>query len=135
MKDQQNTDQRGAAIARPTEVYVRDLEPSEQQVLQGLYHHTPDATIKTRCQILLLSAQRLSVPPIARVTFYSEDTVARCIHDFNQNGLGSVLPKGAGGRPSKVTPEYRKRLFSLVEQDPRTLGCSFSNRTAPLLVD
>src|SRR5438045_1363997 len=96
-----NDTQRGAIIARPSEVYVRELLPDEQQVVQDLYHQTPDATIKTRCQIILLSAQRLSVPQIAGVTYYSEDTVARCIHDFNQHGMTSLLPKAAGGRPRK----------------------------------
>ena len=86
----QNDDQRGAVIARPGEVYVRDLSAEEQQVLQELYHRTPDATIRTRCQIILLSAKLMSVSQIAQVTFYSEDTVARCIHEFNQSRLESL---------------------------------------------
>jgi hypothetical protein len=67
--------QRGASIARPNAVYVRDLSPEEQQVLQERNHRTPVATIKTRFQIILLSASSMSVPQIAQVTFYSEDTV------------------------------------------------------------
>ncbi len=50
----QNDDQRGVAISRPSEVYVREVSPEEQQMVQELYHRTPDATIKTRCQIILL---------------------------------------------------------------------------------
>jgi len=114
---------------------VRDLSPEEQEVLQELYHRTPDATIKTRCQIILLSAKPMSVPQIAQVTFYSEDTVARCIHEFNQSRLDSLLPSPKGGRPPKITPDYLKRLLSVVEQDPRTLGCAFSNWTASLLAE
>jgi hypothetical protein len=60
---------------------VRDLSLEEQQVLQELYHRTSDATIKTRCQIILLSASSMSLPQIAQVTFYSEDTVARRIKE------------------------------------------------------
>lgn len=104
-------------------------------MLQELYHRTPDPLIKTRCQIVLLSAQPMSVPQIAQVTFYSEDTVARCIHEFNQHRLEALLPKGTGGRPPKITPEYLKRLLSLIEQDPREVGCPFSNWTAPLLAE
>lgn len=128
-------DQRGAIMARPSEVYVRDLSEEEQQMVQKLYHRTPDATIKTHCQIILLSAKSMSVPHIAQVTFYSEDTVARCIHEFNQKRLESLLPSPKGGRPPKITPDYLKRLLSLIEQNPRTLGCAFSNWTAPLLAD
>ena len=109
---------------------MRELSPEEQEVLQELYHRTPDPTIKTRCQIILLSAKPMSVPQIAQVTFYSEDTVACCIHEFNQSRLESLLPSPKGGRPPKITPDYLKRLLSIIEQDPRTLGCAFSNWTA-----
>ncbi len=61
-------------------------------MIEELYHRTPDATIKTRCQIILLSARPMSVPQIAQVIFYSEDTVARCIHEFNQSRWVSLLP-------------------------------------------
>ncbi len=132
MKDE-NDGERGALIARPSEVYVRNLEPVEQQVIQELYHGTLDTTIKTRCQIILLSAKPMSVPQIAQVIFYSEDTVARCIHEFNQKGTDSLLPVPKGGRPPKVTPDYLDKLLSIIEQEPRTLGCPFSNWTAPLL--
>jgi transposase len=134
MKDQING-HRGVVISRPSEIYVRELLPEEHQVLQELYHRTPDAPIKTRCQIILLSAKPMSVPQIAQVTFYSEDPVARCIHEFNQSRLDSLLPSPKGGRPPKITPDYLKRLLSIIEQDPRTLGCAFSNWTAPLLAD
>ena len=112
---------------------MREWSTEEQQLVQELYHRTPDATIKTRCQIILLSAKRMSVPQIAQVTFSSEDTVARCIQEFNRTRLESLLPSPKGGRPPKITPDYLKRLLSIVEQDPRTVGCAFSNWTAPLL--
>jgi transposase len=102
-------------------------------VLQELYHRTPDLLIKTRCQMVLLSAQPMSVPQIAQVTFYNEDIVARCIHEFNQHRLDTFLPKATGGRPPKITPEYLKRLLDLIEQDPREVGYPFLNWTAPLL--
>ncbi len=112
---------------------MRDLSQQEREVLQELYHRTPDPLIKTRCQMVLLSAQPMSVPQIAQVTFYSEDTVARWFHEFNQHRLDALLPKASGGRPAKITPEYLKRLLELIEVDPRALGCPFSNWTAPLL--
>lgn len=77
----------------------------------------------------------MSVPQITQVIFYSEDTVARCIHEFNQSRLESLLPRPKGGRPPKITSDYLKRLLSIIEQDPRTLRCAFSNWTAPLVAD
>ena len=61
--------------------------------------------------MVLLSAQPMSVPQIAQVTFYSEDTVARWLHEFNQHRLDALLPKASGGRPAKITPDYLKRLL------------------------
>jgi transposase len=135
MKDQKR-DQRGAVIARPSEVSARDLEPGERQMIEELYHRTADATIKTRCQIILLEASPMSVPQIAQVIFYSEDTVARCIHEFNQSRLESLLPSRDLRTPApSVRPDYLKRLLSIIEQDPRRLRCPFSNWTAPLLAE
>lgn len=113
---------------------MQELLPEEQPVLQELYHHTSDATIKTRCQIILLSTKPMSVPQIAQVTFYSEDTVARCIREFHQSCLESLLPSPKGGRPPKITPEYLKLLLSLIEQDPRTGAC-FLELDCPLLAE
>jgi len=64
MKDHKRRS-RGAAIARPSEVYIRDLEPEEQQMIEELSHRTPDAMIKTRCQIIVLEASPMSVPVLA----------------------------------------------------------------------
>ena len=104
-------------------------------MIEELYHRTPDATIKTRCQIIVLEASPMSVLQIAQVIFYSEDTVARCFHEFHQSRWERLLPSPKGGRPPKVTPDYMKRLLSIIEQDPRRLRCPFSNWTAPLLAE
>ena len=104
-------------------------------MVEELYHRTPDVMIKTRCQINLLSAGSMSVPQIAQVVFYSEDTVTRCIHEFHQSRLESLLSSSKEGRPPKITPDYLKRLISIIEQDPRRLRCPFSIRTASLLAE
>ena len=70
-------------------------------MIEELYHRTPDATIKTRCQIIVLEASPMSVPQIAQVIFYSEDTVARCIHEFHQSRLESLLPSRDQGTPAQ----------------------------------
>jgi transposase len=104
-------------------------------MIEELSHRTPDATIKTRCQIIVLEASPMRVPQIAQVIFSSEDTVARCIHEFHQSRWESLLPSPIRRRPPKVTPDYLKRLLSLIEREPRTLSCPFSNWIAPLLAD
>jgi transposase len=51
-----------------------------------------------RAQMVLLSAQGMDVPAIAKVAFTSEDRVRDVIRNFNADGFGSLYPKYKGGR-------------------------------------
>ena len=53
--------------------------------------------------MVLLSAQGMDVPAIAKVAFTSKDRVRDVIRDFNADGFGSLYPKYKGGRPPKFT--------------------------------
>ncbi|GHO98797.1 IS630 orf [Reticulibacter mediterranei] len=120
-------------MSRPSEVYVRLLSTEEKQWVHRLYQQTSHAGLKSRCHIILLSTQHYSVPQIATLLFTSEDTVARCIHDFHRSGLQGILPQERVGRPPKITEEFLKKLLELVECDPRDLHYPFSTWTAELL--
>lgn len=120
-------------MSRPSEVYVRPLSSEEEQWVHRLYQQTTHVGLKSRCHIILLSIQHYSVPQIAALLFSSEDTVARCIHDFNRSSLEGILPQERMGRRVKLTEEFLKTLLELVESDPRDLGYPFSTWTAELL--
>ena len=120
-------------MGRPSELYVRLLSVEEQEWVHRLYDQTTHVGLKSRCHIILLSAQHYSVSQIAAVLFSSEDTVARCIHEFNRSGLEGILPAERVGRPAKITEELLKRLLELVASDPRELNYPFSTWTAELL--
>jgi hypothetical protein len=78
-------------MSRPSEVYVRPLSQQEEEWVHRLYQQTTPVGLKSRCHIILLSAQHYSVPQIAALLFSSEDTVACCIHEFNRSGLEGIL--------------------------------------------
>jgi putative transposase len=120
-------------MSRPSEVYVRPLSTEEEQWVHRLYQQTSHVSLKSRCHIILLSTQHYSVPQIATLLFSSQDTVARCIHDFNRSGLEGILPQKRVGRPVKISEEFLKKLLELVECDPRDLDYPFSTWTAELL--
>jgi transposase len=120
-------------MSRPSEVYVRPLSAEEHEWVHRLYQDTTHMGLKSRCHIILLSAERYGVPQIASLLASLEDTVARCIHEFNRSGLDQILPQGRVGRPAKITEEFLKKLLELVESDPRDLGYPFSTWTAELL--
>jgi hypothetical protein len=73
------------------EVYLRELSRKEVRVIERIYHQTTDATIRTRCHILLLSAQHYSIHRIVQLLFFSVETVVCCIEDFNRAGLDAIL--------------------------------------------
>lgn len=122
-------DNKEREMSRPSGVYVRPLTPEEQEWVHRLYQETTHVSLKSRCHIILLSTQHYSVPQIAALLFTSEDTVARCIHEFNRSSLEGILPQERVGRPAKITEEFLKRLLELVESDPRAWQYPFSTWT------
>jgi transposase len=63
-----------------------------------------------RAQMVLLSAQGMDVPRIARVAFTSEDRVRDVIHNFNADGFSSLYPRYKGGHPPKFSLPQRREI-------------------------
>jgi hypothetical protein len=59
----------------PEARYVRSLSEAEQKALREMYRATKDADVRTRCQMILLSAQEHGVSEIAELTLFNEDSV------------------------------------------------------------
>jgi len=79
-----------------------------------------------RSQIVLWSAQRMSVAQIAGIAFTSEDRVREVIHNFNSDGFDSLAPKYAGGRPPKFTLPDRQAIKKIGPSRPADHGLPFS---------
>jgi transposase len=79
-----------------------------------------------RAQMVLLSAQGMDVPQIARVAFTSEDRVRAVIHNFNDDGFESLYPKYTGGRPPKFTLPERQQIKKIALARPTDHGLPFS---------
>ena len=85
-------------------VQVREIGNEEgNRLLRILRRGTGSVVTWRRAQMVLLSAQAMDVPQIARVTFTSEDRVRDVIHNFNADGFESLYPRYQGGRPPKFT--------------------------------
>jgi transposase len=65
--------------------------------------------------MVLLSAQGMDVPAIAKVAFTSEDRVRDVIRNFNADGFGSLYPKYKGGRPPKFTLGQRREIKKIAK--------------------
>src|ERR671928_1693669 len=92
-------------------VQVRPISNEEgNRLLRILRRGTGSVVTWRRAQMVLLSAQAMDVPQIARVTFTSEDRVRDVIHNFNVDGFTSLYPRYRGARPPKFTLPQRRRI-------------------------
>jgi transposase len=108
-------------------VFVRDLEPAEGNKLLSIIRRGSGSVVRwRRSQIVLWSAQRMSVAQIAGIAFTSEDRVREVIHNFNSDGFDSLAPKYAGGRPPKFTLPERQAIKKIGLSRPSDHGLPFS---------
>ncbi|GAB2587517.1 helix-turn-helix domain-containing protein [Spirosoma areae] len=115
---------------------IDNLTPSAHQELTDLYDKTKIPRLRTRAQMVLLSAeQALKTPQIALIVRESERTVQRWLKRYQAEGITGLHDAPKSGKPSKVSPAYRQLLLSSVRQRPRSLGLEFSLWTLARLAD
>jgi transposase len=100
-------------------VQVRELTSDEGRRLLAIVRRGSGSVVRwRRAQIVLWSAQRMDVPAIARIAFTSEDRVRAVIHNFNEDGFGSLAPRYAGGRPPTFTLPQRREIKKIALSRP-----------------
>jgi len=85
----------------PEARYVRSLSKAEQNALRELYRQTKNADVRTRCQMILLSAQEYAVSEIAELTLFNEDSVLHWLDRYESQGLAGLEDRPRSGRPPK----------------------------------
>jgi transposase len=110
--------------------YVHALTQEEIEALQDQHRRTKAASVRSRCEMILLSGEGLSPPQIAQRVRLSDRTVRRTIDRYEAEGLAGLNPKPIAGRPARVTAAYLEQLEQAVERNPRELGLPFSNWTS-----
>ena len=90
-----------------------------------------------RSQVVLFSAEGMSIREIAQRVGYSRESVRHVIQRFNQEGT-RVLKKGSR-RPHRIyrayTPENAEKLKALLHRSPREFGKATSLWTLALLAE
>ena len=110
--------------------YVHALSQAEVEALQDQHRRAKAASVRSGCEMILLSGEGLSPPQIARRVRLSDRSVRRTIDRYEAEGLGGLKPKAIPGRPPRVTAGYLEQLEQAVERNPRELGLRFSNWTS-----
>jgi transposase len=104
--------------------------------LDHLYRTTKEPRLRTRAQMILLSAEQgLKVPQIATIVRESEATVGRWLKRYLAEGLEGLQDAPRPGRPAEITAEYRAALLAAVRRRPRSLRLPFSLWTLQRLAD
>ena len=117
-------------------VRVRDISNDEGNRLLRLVRRSSGSVVTwRRAQIVLLSAQGMDVPQIAKVTFSSEDRVRDVLHNFNRDGFDSLYPRYAGGRPPTFTLPQRQEIKKVALSRPTDHDLPFSTWSLTKLAD
>jgi len=89
-----------AATMRPRR-YIRQVSDQDRAALQQLYRQTKDVDVRSRCQMILLSADGHSVSEIARLTLFDENSVLFWFDRYEAGGLDGLEDRPKSGRPPK----------------------------------
>src|SRR5687768_356548 len=117
-------------------VQVRAIDNDEGNRLLRIVRRSSGSVVTwRRAQMVLLSAQDMDVPMIAKVTFTSPDRVRDVIHNFSADGFDSLQPRYAGGRPPKFTLPQRQEIKKTALARPTDHGLPFSTWSLSKLAD
>jgi len=117
-------------------VRVREIDDDEGRRLVRIIRRGSGSVVTwRRAQMVLLSAQGMDVPAIAKVAFTSEDRVRDVIRNFNADGFGSLYPKYKGGHPPKFTLGQRREIKKIAKAKPAEYDLPFSTWSLAKLAD
>jgi transposase len=117
-------------------IYVPPLSEQQRAELDQLYRKTEVPRVRTRAQMVLLSAEkRLKAEEIADVVRESSVTVLRWLHRYISEGIEGLKDAPRVGRSLVVTEAFRKRLLEVVRRRPRSLDLEYSMWTLQRLAD
>lgn len=117
-------------------IRVPPLTDTQRDELDQLYRTTKLPRLRTRAQMVLLSAEQgLKVSDIAVIVRQSDDTVARWLKRYRAEGLEGLKDAPRPGRPSEITETYRSTLLAAVRRRPRRLDLPYSLWTLQRLID
>ncbi len=92
-------------------IFVRDLTTDEHKELKRMTRQEI-GRVAQRAQIILLSANRRTVPEIARIFDLRRATVRFWIERFNREGPVGLYDEPRSGRPRKATPEVEQTIVA-----------------------
>jgi transposase len=122
-------------MARPCEVFVRELTPPEAQRLVKITRTAKDRVRLRRAGIVLASTQGRSAAEAAAMFAATAQYAREVIHAFNDQGFAALDPKWSGGRPPRFGPQTRETIARIAKTSPQQLGLAFTTWSLTKLVE
>lgn len=117
-------------------IQIPALTEEQRVVLEQLYRKTKLPRVRTRAQMILLSAEQgLKAEEIAAIVRESAVTVLSWLKRYLAEGIEGLQDAPRAGRSATVTEEFRTGLLESVRRRPRSLGLAFSMWTLQRLAD
>ncbi|XKK40084.1 IS630 family transposase [Nocardiopsis sp. ARC36] len=113
-------------MARPPEVFIRDLSIQEGRRLQRISRTATEPVKLRRAIVVMMSAQGQSVPDITTLMQVSADYVRDVVHAFNERGFESLDPKWSRGPAPTISPETREHIGLIARTAPAEWGTAAS---------
>lgn len=115
---------------------IPPLTPEQQAELEALYRKTKEPRVRTRAQMVLLSAEQgLAAADIALIVREDRSTVWRWLKRYRAEGIEGLKDEPRAGRPTELTEAYRTEMVGVVRRRPRSLGLPYSLWTLQRLAD
>lgn len=117
-------------------IRIPPLSEEQRTALEQLYRKTKVPRVRTRAQMILLSAeQNLKAEEIASIVRESAVTVLTWLKRYLAEGIEGLQDAPRTGRSATVTEDFRKNLLDSVRSRPRSLGLAYSMWTLQRLAD
>ena len=108
-------------------IRVREITNEEGMRLLRIVRRSSGSVVTwRRAQMVLLSAQGMDVAQISKVAFTSPDRVREVLHNFNDDGFDSLVPRYSGGRPPTFTLPERREIKKIALSRPVDHDLPFS---------
>ena len=105
-------------MARPAEVFARELSEAEAERLVKITRTTKDRVRLRRAGIVLASTQGRSATDAAAMFAATAAYAREVIHAFNTQGFAALDPKWSGGRPRRFGPQTRETIARSAKTAP-----------------
>lgn len=105
-------------------IYVRQPNDEERAELKRMARQEV-GRVSQRAQMVLLSAQRRTVPEIAALFAVSRATARFWLRQFDAEGPPGLQDAARSGRPRKVTPQVEATLAGWLVRDPQVIDPAY----------